>query len=87
MIFIFPVMLLDGCVIGSASLQASSHLRAQDQGKAVGEARLKTVIVPLDGSPLAETVLPYVVDLAKKMGLGVVLVRAYPLPASTADEY
>jgi nucleotide-binding universal stress UspA family protein len=69
---------------------STNHLfliRANDQGKAVGEALLKKVIVPLDGSPLAETVLPYVVDLAKKMRLEVVLVRAYALPTSTADEY
>ena len=69
---------------------STNHLfliRANDQGKAVGEAPLKKVIVPLDGSPLAETVLPYVVDLAKKMRLEVVLVRAYALPTSTADEY
>jgi nucleotide-binding universal stress UspA family protein len=63
-------------------------IRANDQGKAIGEAALKTVIVPLDGSPLAETVLPYVVDLAKKMRLEVVLMRAYALPpAITAEDY
>ena len=69
---------------------STNHLfliRANDQAKAGGEAPLKKVIVPLDGSPLAETVLPYVVDLAKKMRLEVVLVRAYALPTSTADEY
>src|SRR4249920_443723 len=69
---------------------STNHLfliRANDQGKTVGETLLKKVIVPLDGSPLAETVLPYVVDLAKKMRLEVVLVRAYALPTSTADEY
>jgi nucleotide-binding universal stress UspA family protein len=61
-------------------------IRASDQGKIAGEAALKTVIVPLDGSRLAETVLPYVVDLAKKMGLEVVLMRAYALPPSVAGE-
>lgn len=69
---------------------STNHLlliRANDQAKAAGEAPLKTVIVPLDGSPLAETVLPYVFDLAKKMRLQVVFVRAYALPTSTADEY
>ena len=69
---------------------STNHLfliRANDQAKAGGEAPLKKVIVPLDGSPLAETVLPYVVDLAKKMRLEVVFVRAYALPTSTADEY
>ncbi len=70
---------------------ATNHLllvRASDQGKTEGDAPLKTVIVPLDGSPLAEQVLPCVVDLAKKMKLEVVLVRAYALPpAISAEEY
>jgi nucleotide-binding universal stress UspA family protein len=69
---------------------STNHLfltRAQEQDKTVAEARLTKVIVPLDGSPVAETVLPYVVDLAKKMSLEVVLVRAFALPAGTADEY
>ena len=70
---------------------ATNHLlliRASDLGKTGGEAALKTVVVPLDGSPLAEKVLPYVVDLAKKMKLQVVFTRAYALPpAMTAEEY
>jgi nucleotide-binding universal stress UspA family protein len=69
---------------------SNNHLfliRAQDQAKAEGEALLKKVIVPLDGSPVAEMVLPYVIDLAKKMRLEVVLVRSFALPAATADEY
>ena len=70
---------------------ATNHLllvRASDQGKTDGEAALKTAIVPLDGSPLAEQVLPYVVDLAKKMKLKVVLMRSYALPTSvTAEDY
>ena len=40
---------------------ATNHLflvRASEQGKTDGEAALKTVIVPLDGSALAEQVLP-----------------------------
>ena len=70
---------------------ATNHLflvRASEQGKPDGEAALKTVIVPLDGSPLAEQVLPGVVDLAKKMKLKVVLMRAYALPpAISAEDY
>jgi len=68
---------------------ATNHLflvRASDQGKTDGEAALKTMIVPLDGSPLAEQVLPYVVDLAKKMKLKVVLMRSCALPASVSAE-
>ena len=70
---------------------STNHLfliRATEQGKTDGEAPLKKVIVPLDGSPLAEKVLPYVVDLGKKMRLEVVFQRAYALPpAISADEY
>jgi nucleotide-binding universal stress UspA family protein len=69
---------------------STNHLfliHTNDQARAGGEAPLKKVIVPLDGSPLAETVLPYVFDLAKKMRLEVIFVRAYALPTSTADEY
>lgn len=61
-------------------------VRASDQGKADGEAALKTVVVPLDGSPLAEQALPHVVELARKMKLKVVLTRAYALPPSVAGE-
>ena len=68
---------------------ATNHVllvRANDEGKTDGEAALKTVIVPLDGSPLAEQVLPYVVELAKKMKLKVVLMRSYALPTSVSAE-
>jgi len=70
---------------------STNHLflvRAADQGKTEGEAPLKKVIVPLDGSPLAEKVLPHVADLGKKMRLEVIFLRAYALPpAVSADEY
>jgi nucleotide-binding universal stress UspA family protein len=63
-------------------------IRASDQGQTDGEASLKKLIVPLDGSPLAERVLPHVSDLAKKMRLDTILLRAYALPpALAADEY
>jgi nucleotide-binding universal stress UspA family protein len=39
-------------------------------------------VVPLDGSRLAETVLPHVIELAKKLGLEIVLARAYQPPLS-----
>src|SRR5215470_2760538 len=69
---------------------APNHLflvRATEQGKTDGEAQLQTVIVPLDGSSLAEQVLPYVLDLTKKMKLKVVLTRAYALqPAISAED-
>jgi nucleotide-binding universal stress UspA family protein len=68
---------------------ASNHvllIRATEQGKTAGEAVLKTVVVPLDGSPLAERVLPHVADLARRLGLRVVLTRAYALPPTMAPD-
>jgi nucleotide-binding universal stress UspA family protein len=70
---------------------ATNHVllvRANDGGKTDGEAALKTVIVPLDGSTLAEQVLPFVVELAKKINLSLALMRAYALlPAISAEDY
>ena len=41
---------------------------------------LKRVVVPLDGSGLAEKVLPHVASLARELKLEVQLVRTYALP-------
>ena len=46
--------------------------------EAQGQIKLSSVIVPLDGSLLAESVLPYVKDMAKAFSLSVTLVRAIP---------
>ena len=63
-------------------LRGSTHplllIRADEEAKSEGEAALKSVIVPLDGSELAENVLPAVVELAKALKLEVLLLRAYP---------
>lgn len=40
-----------------------------------GPVTLSSVLVPLDGSPFAESVLPYVENLAVRLGLEVVLVQ------------
>ena len=50
-----------------------------EEGTADGETVLKSIVVPLDGSELAESVLPMVAGLAKKLNLAVVLFRAYNL--------
>ena len=55
-------------------------IRASEEAKTEGQATLKSVVVPLDGSELAECVLPAVVELAKKLNLEIVLVRAYNIP-------
>ena len=68
---------------------ATNHvllIRATEQGETSGEVALKTVIVPLDGSPVAEQALPHTADLAKKMKLKIVLLRAYALPPAIAAE-
>ncbi len=80
-----------GSVADKVLHESTNHMfliRATDQGQTEGEATLNKVIVPLDGSPLAEKVLPYIVGLAKKMRLEIVFLRAYALPpAVSADEY
>lgn len=61
---------------------ARSHLllvRSDGKGEVAQELSLKTVVVPLDGSHLAEGVLPRVAALAKKTKMEVILLRAYPM--------
>ena len=54
------------------------------------EAPLKSIVVPLDGSGLAETVLRHAMELARKLEAEIILLRAYALPTSLyygSDEY
>jgi nucleotide-binding universal stress UspA family protein len=64
-------------------------VRATKDGKSEGEKIIKRVIVPLDGSPLAEKVLPHVTALAKEMAFETVLLRAYNFRQviSTFEDY
>jgi nucleotide-binding universal stress UspA family protein len=55
-------------------------VRATEQSKADGEAVFKSVLVPLDGSELAESVIPMMAGVAKALDLEVVLFRAYHIP-------
>jgi nucleotide-binding universal stress UspA family protein len=68
-------------------LRGSPHplllIRANEEAKSEGEAPLKSVIVPLDGSELAENVFPSVLELAKALKLEVLLLRAYQIPINT----
>ena len=57
-------------------------VRAQEEARTEGEVAMKSVIVPLDGSSLAESALPMVSDLARALKLDTILCRAYELPAS-----
>lgn len=49
--------------------------RSQDGATRTATSEVSTVIVPLDGSALAEQALPHVADLAKALDLQVLLVR------------
>jgi nucleotide-binding universal stress UspA family protein len=55
-------------------------VRAMEQATPGDAAQLTSVIVPLDGSELAESVLPAVVELAKKFDLEIILFRAFNIP-------
>ncbi len=64
-------------------------VRAPGNSKTDGEAALRSVIVPLDGSDVAETILSPVAALAKALDLQVLLIRVYglPLPTYGGDDY
>jgi len=65
-------------------------VRGNEEGTADGSAAMRSIIVPLDGSELAESVLSTVVAVAKMLDLEVVLCRVYELPASAyygAEDY
>jgi len=57
-------------------------VRASEAVNTEEKTLIKSVIVPLDGSELAERALPSVAALAKAMNLEVVLFRAYNIPYS-----
>jgi len=57
-------------------------VRANDEDAMSPAAMIKSIVVPLDGSELAESVLPTVVEVAKTLDTEVVLCRAYELAAS-----
>jgi len=64
-------------------------VRAPGDSKTDGEAALSSVIVPLDGSEIAEAILSPVAVLTKALELQVILVRVYglPLPTYGGDDY
>jgi len=57
-------------------------VRASEKAENRNVVGFKTVIVPLDGSEVAESILPRVVDLAKALNLDVLLIRSFSVPAS-----
>jgi nucleotide-binding universal stress UspA family protein len=64
-------------------------IRASEETDSEGHAILRSVIVPLDGSELAEIVLSPVVQLANALKLEILLLRAYPRfnTYAGADDY
>ena len=80
---------LDRWMLGSVAetVLRGSHnplflVRAHEEGATDGAAMIKSIVVPLDGSELAESVLPTAVEIAQALDLEVVLCRAYELAAS-----
>ena len=66
-------------------LQASTNplflIRPKEETLA-RDVRLNTIILPLDGSHLAEKIFPHVIYLANRLRLEVVLIRTYTLPTT-----
>lgn len=55
-------------------------IRATEGAGTEGAATINSLIVPLDGSALAENVLPMAVEMAKQLDLEIELFRAYQIP-------
>jgi len=77
-------------LMGSVTSKVVQHaanplliIRPTEKADPVIPASLRTIFVPLDGSALAEKVLPTVIGLAKPLKLEVQLVRAYTPAAET----
>jgi nucleotide-binding universal stress UspA family protein len=71
---------LMGSVAEKVLHSAANHLLLVRPGETEesGEARLKTIVVPLDGSGVAERVLPVVSRLALALPLEILLLRVVP---------
>ena len=67
----------EGVVRGAKN--AVLTVRANEENSSEGEAAPDSIIVPLDGSTLAESVLSYVAELAKAFHAKVTLLRCYSL--------
>lgn len=61
-------------------------VRATEGAPVAGIRRIESVIVPLDGSAVAEQVLPMVSDLAKHLDVETILFRAYNVPYGNYHE-
>ncbi len=76
-------------VIRSSPVPVIAITPEKQKGHLGQSVELSSVLVPLDGSPFAESVLPYVENLAVRLGLEVVLVQALTTitdPTMRSDE-
>jgi nucleotide-binding universal stress UspA family protein len=48
--------------------------------------QLKQILIPLDGSPIAEMILPFIVAIAPRLDMEVVILRVVPSAQPTAVE-
>lgn len=55
-------------------------VRSTKESKSEGETALRSIVVPLDGSELAEGVLSPVLEIAKALDLEIMLFRAFEIP-------
>jgi nucleotide-binding universal stress UspA family protein len=64
-------------------------VRAKDKAASDGAVAIDSVMVPLDGSELAESILPPVVDLVKAIKLAVRIMRCYSVTdvVSSYEDY
>jgi len=81
-----------GSVANKILQAAANHLlivRSSGEIQKTETVSLKRVVVPLDGSRLAEMVIPHAVELARKMDLEIVLARVFalPIPVYASGEY
>ena len=65
-----------------ASINPLLLIRPREETLSRGEVRLNTIILPLDGSHLAEKIFPHVIYLTNRLKLEVVLIRTYTLPTT-----
>jgi nucleotide-binding universal stress UspA family protein len=61
------------------------HSREETQEPAIGDVSVKRILVPLDGSPLGESVLPFVEDLTTRSNASLLLLNVVvPTPELSA---
>ena len=57
-------------------------IRAREDTRTEDVPTIKSLVVPLDGSDLAERVLPSSIEIAKERNLEIVLIRTYNIPTT-----